>query len=157
MKPANLPRAVDSEGLSRAVVSRLVGSADGLSSERDYVSSVLPHGVGRGFTDLLRVSTPGEPRWSGPLRSVAIVLGLAATSAGDASARVRARLGLVRNFSEAPTSGSMLVAPIPLRHPTAADRGSAAAEWSGTLCACFAQRRAAPGVLRDREASCAPV
>ena len=102
VRPAYFLRRCYSEGLSKAVVSRLVGSADGLSSERDYVASVLPRGVGRGFTDLLRVSTPGVPRWSGPLRSLAIGVGLAATSTGYASAWIRARLGLVHTATEPP-------------------------------------------------------
>lgn len=103
-RPAYFLRRCYSEGLSKAVVSRLVGAADGLSSERNYVSTVLPRGVGRGFIDLLRLSTPRVPRWSGPLRSLAIVVGLAATSAGYASAGIRARLGLVHTATEAPST-----------------------------------------------------
>jgi glucosyl-dolichyl phosphate glucuronosyltransferase len=37
------------EGLSKARVSRLVGAGDGLASERTYVLSTLPRGVGRGL------------------------------------------------------------------------------------------------------------
>lgn len=104
VRPAYFLRRCYSEGLSKAVVSRLVGSADGLSSERDYVSSVLPRGVRRGFADLVRVRVAGALRWSGPLRSMAIVVGLGATTAGYLSAGIRARLGLVHTATEAPVT-----------------------------------------------------
>lgn len=64
------------EGLSKALVSRFVGSSNGLSSERSYTMRVLPKGVLRGFADLLRGDI------TGPLRSGAIILGLATTTFG---------------------------------------------------------------------------
>ena len=72
-----------SEGLSKAEVSRRVGRASALSSERDYASRVLPAGVWRGLRD----SLAGDI-W-GAARSVVIVLGLAATTVGYWAGTVR--------------------------------------------------------------------
>lgn len=64
------------EGNSKASVVGLVGSEDGLSSERSYVTSVLPRAVGQAVL--------GLPRH--PLRSLgtalAVLVGLAVTGAG---------------------------------------------------------------------------
>ena len=66
-----------SEGLSKALVSRRVGVADGLASERAYTWRTLPRGVMRGIAAaVLR----GESHGLG--RAVAIVGGLAMTTAG---------------------------------------------------------------------------
>ena len=66
-----------SEGLSKALVSRRVGAADGLASERAYTLQTLPRGVMRGIADgVLR----GDPNGLG--RAVAIVGGLVMTTAG---------------------------------------------------------------------------
>jgi len=62
------------EGRSKAVLTGMVGSDDGLSSERSYVRRTLPLGVLRGFRDALR----GEAGGLG--RAAMIFLGLAATS-----------------------------------------------------------------------------
>ena len=51
------------EGLSKALVTANVGSGDGLSAERAYVTRTLPLGVLRGVADLLR----GRPRASAEL------------------------------------------------------------------------------------------
>jgi len=64
------------EGLSKAEVTRRVGSDSALSSERRYTSRVLPKGVWKGLRD----STTGDA-W-GAARSLVIVLGLATTAAG---------------------------------------------------------------------------
>ncbi len=64
------------EGVGKANLSRYVGAQDGLSSERRHLLVVLPRGVVRGLGDLLK----GDAR--GPLRSAAIVLGLAASASG---------------------------------------------------------------------------
>ena len=64
------------EGLSKALVTASVGAGDGLSSERHYTTSTLPRGVLRGLLDLLR----GRPAGAG--RAAAILIGLAATTAG---------------------------------------------------------------------------
>jgi glucosyl-dolichyl phosphate glucuronosyltransferase len=62
------------EGRSKAVLTGMVGSDDGLSSERSYVRRTLPLGVLRGLRDALR----GEAGGLG--RAAMIFLGLAATS-----------------------------------------------------------------------------
>lgn len=71
------------EGLSKAQVTSNVGSSDGLASERSYVTRTLPMGCLLGMADLFR----GRP--SGLGRTAAIIAGLATTSAGFASAKVR--------------------------------------------------------------------
>jgi glycosyltransferase involved in cell wall biosynthesis len=65
------------EGLAKAaMVAGGAGSHGGLRSERAYVRSVLPRGVARGLLAALR----GDR--AGPLRSMAIVAGLAYTTLG---------------------------------------------------------------------------
>lgn len=64
------------EGLSKALVARHVGSADGLASERTYAAVTLPAGMLRGLADGAR----GDG-W-GLLRAGAIVAGLVTTVAG---------------------------------------------------------------------------
>jgi glucosyl-dolichyl phosphate glucuronosyltransferase len=73
------------EGGSKAVVSRLVGAADGLASERTYVRQILPAGVVRGLGEAV-----GRGRVSGAGRAGAIVAGLASTAAGYAAAGLAA-------------------------------------------------------------------
>jgi glycosyltransferase involved in cell wall biosynthesis len=72
------------EGRSKAVLTGMVGSEDGLSSERSYVRRTLPLGVLRGLRDVLRGDTGGFGR------ATMIVLGLAATT----SDYLRVRSGL---------------------------------------------------------------
>ena len=72
------------EGGSKAVVSRLVGSADGLSSERDYVRRVLPHAVTRGVGRFIQTGDVVCVARAG-----AILAGLAATTAGYVAGRLR--------------------------------------------------------------------
>jgi glycosyltransferase involved in cell wall biosynthesis len=62
------------EGRSKAVLTGMVGSEDGLSSERFYVRRTLPLGVLRGLRDALRGDAGGFGRAS------MIFLGLAATT-----------------------------------------------------------------------------
>jgi glycosyltransferase involved in cell wall biosynthesis/GT2 family glycosyltransferase len=62
------------EGRSKAVLTGMVGSDDGLSSERSYVRSTLPRGVLRDLGQALRGDAGGLGR------AAAIFLGLAATS-----------------------------------------------------------------------------
>jgi glycosyltransferase involved in cell wall biosynthesis len=64
------------EGLSKAEVSRRVGRKNALSSERDYVSRVLPRGIWNGIHD-----TVTGDIW-GAVRAAMIVLGLVATAIG---------------------------------------------------------------------------
>ncbi|MDX6636045.1 MAG: hypothetical protein QOF06_2248 [Solirubrobacterales bacterium] len=74
------------EGRSKAVLTKMVGSEDGLSSERSYVRQTLPAGVLRGFRDALRGDTGGFGR------ATMIFLGLAATT----SDYLKVRSGLVK-------------------------------------------------------------
>lgn len=67
------------EGRSKALLSRIVGRDDGLSSERTYTMKVLPLGVVRGVGDTFR-----ERHWGGLGRSVAIIGGLLVTTTGYA-------------------------------------------------------------------------
>jgi glycosyltransferase involved in cell wall biosynthesis/GT2 family glycosyltransferase len=62
------------EGRSKAVLTGMVGSEDGLSSERSYVRRTLPLGVLRGLRDALRGDAGGFGRAS------MIFFGLAATT-----------------------------------------------------------------------------
>ena len=69
------------EGRSKAVLSAMVGSDAGLSSERSYVRSTLPRGFLRGIGDSLR----GRP--AGLARSAMLAVGLLTTAVGYARAR----------------------------------------------------------------------
>ncbi|MFF4889391.1 glycosyltransferase [Micromonospora chersina] len=69
-----------SEGRSKAVVARLVGSDAGLATERTYTRRTLPAGVRRGLRQLRH----GDP--AGLVRSAAIAAGLLVTAAGYVSA-----------------------------------------------------------------------
>ncbi|MEU1621532.1 glycosyltransferase family 2 protein [Streptomyces sp. NPDC005722] len=73
------------EGLSKALVTRSVGTDAGLATERRYATRVLPAGAARGLRDALR----GRPGGAG--RAGAIVAGVATTAAGYAVARFRTR------------------------------------------------------------------
>jgi GT2 family glycosyltransferase len=88
------------EGLSKAAVSRLVGAADGLAAERDYVRRVLPRAVVAGL-----VPAGAGPR-AGAGTSAAVLAGLALTSFGYlggwvamASTRARRRASSERSRS----------------------------------------------------------
>jgi glycosyltransferase involved in cell wall biosynthesis len=70
------------EGLSKAQVTANVGSGDGLSSERAYVTRTLPLGVLRGVADLFR----GRPAGLG--RAGAIIAGVSVTAVGYLAARL---------------------------------------------------------------------
>lgn len=65
------------EGRSKALLSRLVGAGDGLSSERTYTFSVLPQGIWMGVISSLR-----QRKWTGIFRSGAIAAGLFITTFG---------------------------------------------------------------------------
>jgi GT2 family glycosyltransferase len=65
------------EGLSKALVTRFVGSKDGLAAERSYTLRILPRGVLRGLRDgLLHRDRQGF------LRAAAIISGLLVTTVG---------------------------------------------------------------------------
>ncbi len=74
------------EGNSKAHVSRLVGTDDGLSSERAYVASVLPRALFRSLVDL-----PHSPKVNSQ-RMLAILGGLAATGGGYLENTIRHRI-----------------------------------------------------------------
>ena len=65
------------EGLSKALVSQLVGAGDGLASERTYTLRTLPQGVVRGAVDTFLRRDP-----TGLARAGAIIAGLAFATAG---------------------------------------------------------------------------
>lgn len=74
------------EGLSKAAVSRLVGAGDGLSTERDYASRILPRAVLRGLVSAAR---PGRTeRVTSLLGSVAVVSAFGATAVGYVRGRL---------------------------------------------------------------------
>ena len=87
------------EGLSKAEVTRRVGSGSALSSERHYTSRVLPRGVWNGIRDSAR----GDA-W-GVTRSLVIMLGLAATVAGYCSASTLNRSRPGQPGDSQPTTG----------------------------------------------------
>jgi len=73
-------RRCHAEGISKADVARRCGRSRGLESERAYVRRTLPAGIRRGLSGALRGDRAGLGR------AGAIVLGLAATGAGYATA-----------------------------------------------------------------------
>jgi GT2 family glycosyltransferase len=70
------------EGGSKAVITELLGTADGLSSERAYTRTVLPAAVVRG----LGATARGD--LSGFARAAAVSLGLAITAAGYVNGKI---------------------------------------------------------------------
>jgi glycosyltransferase involved in cell wall biosynthesis len=82
------------EGLSKALVAGTVGTADGLASERTYVTRTLPAGVLRGLSDALH----GRP--TGLARSAAIAAGLAFTVSGYGVGAARQRLASLSASSD---------------------------------------------------------
>jgi GT2 family glycosyltransferase len=74
------------EGLSKAMVSRLVGARDALDTERRYVRSVLPRAMVRGL------DPRQQHRSAGIARVGAIVAGLALATAGYARGTLASRL-----------------------------------------------------------------
>ncbi len=75
------------EGLSKAQVSRAVGSADGMSAERRHAGRILPAGVARGVADALRGDVAGLGR------AGAIVIGLGVAAIGYAGGLLAATGG----------------------------------------------------------------
>jgi len=65
------------EGLSKALVTHLVGGQDGLSSERTYTFKTLPAGIARGIWDAISFQD-----LTGFGRAGAILVGLALTTLG---------------------------------------------------------------------------
>jgi len=87
------------EGISKALVTSLVGSKDGLDSERTYVQRTLPQGFFRNLSEVIF-----KRDISGLGRSAAILLGLAATTWGYL-------LGIIKNIrrGKAQTKSASLV------------------------------------------------
>lgn len=81
------------EGLSKALVSRLVGTADGLSSERSHAFKTLPRAV---WESVRMAVTQRKPSYI--LRAGAIIVGLAITTLGY----IRGTLSGHRIASDAP-------------------------------------------------------
>jgi glucosyl-dolichyl phosphate glucuronosyltransferase len=77
------------EGVSKAAVSRLVGSGDALSTERGYAGRILPVAVGRELRAAL--ASPGRAA-----SAAAVVAALGATSAGYLRGRFGSRSGHTR-------------------------------------------------------------
>jgi GT2 family glycosyltransferase len=71
------------EGLSKALVSQLVGASSGLSAERAYTFQVLPRGVGAGLRSALRGNVAGLGR------AAAIIVGFGVTTLGYVVGRLR--------------------------------------------------------------------
>jgi GT2 family glycosyltransferase len=86
------------EGQSKAMVARLVGSQDGLSSERTHALQVLPAGVMRGLRDTLKGDVFGMAR------AAMITFGLGVTVAGYVLALVRMKLRLGGDTASKPAS-----------------------------------------------------
>jgi glycosyltransferase involved in cell wall biosynthesis len=74
------------EGMAKARVSRYVGAADGLASERSYTFSTLPSGVLAALGDVVR-----RGQTAGAVRAAAITAGLAVTVGGYVVESVRGR------------------------------------------------------------------
>jgi len=71
------------EGLSKALVASMVGSQDGLSTERSYTLKTLPQGFFRGIGDAILRRKKG-----GLGRATAILIGLLFTGTGYLSGRI---------------------------------------------------------------------
>ena len=112
VRPRYFFRRCYAEGLSKAVVSRLVGTESGLASEKAYVSRVLPAGVLRNAGQA--VSGHHGARVMALQRAGAIVVGLATTSIGYVVGRTRAAWGRVGEVEQD-------CAPIPPRGDAAGD------------------------------------
>lgn len=75
------------EGQSKALITRLVGSQDGLGSERAYTFKTLPSGVLRGLGQAVRGDIHGLQR------ALAIIAGLGLTTAGYLAGKLRLLAG----------------------------------------------------------------
>jgi GT2 family glycosyltransferase len=81
--PRYLLRRCWAEGLSKAHVAELAGHSSALADERGYATRTLPRGVAQAFGEAVRSMR------AAPLgRAVAIIVGLAVTTAGFVAGRV---------------------------------------------------------------------
>ncbi len=92
IRPRYFVRRCYNEGLSKAVVSRLVGSEQALGSERSYAMRTLPSGFFRGLGHAVTGTGTGS-RGASLARASLIVLGLGVTVLGYTVGRVRIRFG----------------------------------------------------------------
>ncbi len=83
------------EGLSKAIVTRYVGTKDALASERSYSLQTLPRGILRNIKDGLLHLDPG-----GFLRAGAIVAGFTMTAAGYVAGYIVGLLNMPRAHTE---------------------------------------------------------
>lgn len=67
-----------SEGLSKALVAREVGKRDALSSEKSYVTRILPVGIARGLVQVVALRNPS----AGLGQIITIIAGIIITSFG---------------------------------------------------------------------------
>jgi GT2 family glycosyltransferase len=80
------------EGLSKAIVAQLVGTVDGLGTERSYATRTLPLGVLRGLGQLVRPAASVGGRGGAAQRTAMIVVGLFVTAIGYGTGRARLAL-----------------------------------------------------------------
>jgi hypothetical protein len=73
------------EGLSKGVLSRRVGSRAGLASEKAYVRKILPRAARDAFGDIVRTKRPTD----GVLRISASAVGVVAATSGYVVSRSR--------------------------------------------------------------------
>ncbi|MET0967180.1 MAG: glycosyltransferase family 2 protein [Nakamurella sp.] len=97
------------EGLSKAIVAQLVGTVDGLGSERSYATKTLPLGVLRSLAQLIRPTASAGGRRGAAQRAMMIVVGLFVTAVGYSTGRARLVLGRQR-VSAAPAVAIAAVA-----------------------------------------------
>lgn len=98
------------EGGSKAVVSHLVGSEQGLASERSYARRTLPHAVLAGVEAMMHNRDA-----AGIARSATIVLGFAATATGYIRGRTSvAQAATRRGWSGEPIVGGGALGRVPL-------------------------------------------
>jgi GT2 family glycosyltransferase len=74
-----------SEGISKALISRTIGTKDALSNERSYTLKTLPNGVLRGFADVFKGDVAGIAR------ALAIGSGLFTTALGYLVGKLRTK------------------------------------------------------------------
>lgn len=79
------------EGVSKALVSAMVGTADGLATERTYTTRTLPMGVLRGLRDLVKLDL------SGLSRAATIVAGFAITVYGYVQVKLSDRVQIFKS------------------------------------------------------------
>jgi GT2 family glycosyltransferase len=126
-----------SEGRSKAVVARLVGSRAGLAAERAYTLRTLPSGFVRGLREI-------RDDRAGLLRAAAILAGLLATTCGYVSAHTP-RAGRGR---PAPAGAHRAGGPAPASAHRAGGPAPASAHRAGGPAPASAHRAGGPAPTR---------